>query len=227
MKKTYDGYRFHPDGAGVYNPFSLLSAFFDREFGSYWFETGTPTFLVKQLRSRKFDVRKFTDQTLYANEGQLKDYTGDSLDPIPLLYQTGYLTISDYDKRRKRYTLSFPNEEVKYGFVESMIPDYVPETTAGNGLDMFTLDEYVENGDLNGIRDVLTGLFAGIAYTNEADPFEHYFQSVIYLIFTLLGKFVLCEMHTFSGRIDCKVETKDYIYPELFMFSRQRYGFET
>ncbi len=218
LKKQYDGYRFYPDAEGVYNPYSLLKCFFAKDFGSYWFETGTPTFLIRRLREVCFDVRKFTDQTIFASESVLKDYTGDSLDPVPLLYQTGYLTISDYDAKRKRYTLSFPNEEVRYGFLESLMPSYVPKATAGNGLDIFTLDEAVENGDLDQIRNVLTGLFAGITYTLDTDPFEHYFQAVIYLAFTLLGKFVQCEMQTYTGRIDCRVQTDDYIY--LFEFKR-------
>ena len=216
LKQMYDGYHFYPGSEGIYNPYSLLKAFFSKDFGSYWFETGTPTFLIKKLRESRFDVRSFTDKTLYANEAALKDYTGDSLDPIPLLYQTGYLTITDYKNKFRRYTLGFPNEEVKYGFLESLMPSYVPVATAGNKLDIFTLDEYMENGELEGIRDVLTGLFAGITYTLETDPFEHYFQAVIYLVFTLLGKFVICEMHTYTGRIDCKVETEQFIY--LFEF---------
>ena len=218
LKRTYDGYRFHPGGETVYNPYSLLNAFSDCEFGSYWFETGTPTFLVKKLRESHFDVRKFTDHTIYAGESLLKDYTGEGADPIPLLYQTGYLTIESYNSARNRYTLCFPNEEVKYGFLESLMPTYVPKATAGNGLDIFTLDEYIERGKPERIRDVLTGLFASITYTTGNDPFEHYFQTVIYLVFTLLGKFALCEMHTFTGRIDCKVETQDFIY--LFEFKR-------
>ena len=218
LKQMYDGYHFSPDSIGVYNPYSLLNAFYDKDFGAYWFETGTPAFLVKKIHKEKFDLRKFSNKTIYANESALKDYTGDTLDAVPLLYQTGYLTISDYDKAKRRYTLSFPNKEVKFGFLESLMPSYVPRANVGNGLDIFTLDEYIENGNLEEIREVLTGLFANISYTTENDPFEHYFQSVIYLVFTLLGKFTICEMHTYSGRIDCKVETKDYIY--LFEFKR-------
>lgn len=218
LKQTYDGYRFHPGGVSVYNPYSIFNAFMDKEFGAYWFETGTPTYLAGRVKRSGFDVRKFTDHTIYANEANLKDYTGDSLDLVPLLYQTGYLTIADYDPRRRRYTLCFPNDEVRYGFLESLMPSYVPSATAGNGLDIFTLDEYVENGQLDNIRNVLTALFANITYTTEADPFEHYFQSVIYLVFTLLGKYSLCEMYTYTGRIDCKVETRKYIY--LFEFKR-------
>ena len=218
LKRQYDGYRFHPEAEGVYNPYSLLKCFFSKDFGNYWFETGTPTFLIKRLREERFDVRRFTNQTIFASESTLKDYTGETLDPIPLLYQTGYLTISDYDTKRKRYTLSFPNEEVRYGFLESLMLSYVPRATAGNGLDIFTLDEAVENGNLEQIRNILTGLFANITYTLNSDPFEHYFQVVIYLTFTLLGKFCQCEMHTYTGRIDCRVQTKDYIY--LFEFKR-------
>ena len=218
LRKQYDGYHFHPDGVAVFNPYSLLKAFYEKDFGAYWFETGTPTFLINKLREENFDIRKLTNQTIFSGESNLKDYTGDSLDPIPLLYQTGYITIADYDSLRRRYTLCFPNDEVKYGFLESLMPSYVPKATAGNGLDIFTLDDHIENGRLNDIKNVLTALFANITYTLESAPFEHYFQTVIYLVFTLLGKLTICEMHTFSGRIDCKVETKNYIY--LFEFKR-------
>lgn len=218
LKQTYDGYKFHPQGTNVYNPYSLLNALADGEFGSYWFATGTPTFLVKKLRETHFDVRKFTNGTIYVGESQLKDYAGDAADQVSLLYQTGYLTIAEYDKRLRRYTLCFPNEEVKYGFLESLMPAYVPAANVGNGLDIFTLNGYLDNGQLPEIKNVLTALFANISYTVSNDPFEHYFQSVIYIVFTLLGRFALCEMHTYNGRIDCKVETGAYIY--LFEFKR-------
>ena len=148
----------------------------------------------------------------------MKDYTGDNADLTPLLYQTGYLTIVGFDPVGREYTLSFPNEEVKYGFVECLLPAYVTNSGAGYGNDIFTLRRYVERGQLDEIRNVLTALFANITYTLESDPFEHYFQAVIYLVFTLLGKMCQCEMHTYTGRIDCKVEAKDYIY--LFEFKR-------
>lgn len=218
LKKQYDGYRFHHNGVNVYNPFSLINAFSDNEFGAYWFESGTPSFLIKQIRENNFDVRKFSDKTIYANERTLKDYTGDSIAPIPLLYQSGYLTIADYNAQRRRYTLSFPNEEVKNSFLESMMPAYVPSAIVGSGLDIFTFEEHIEKGELEDIRNFLTAIFARITYTSSEAPFEHYFQTVIYLIFTLLRQFTDCEMHTFSGRIDCRVQTKDFIY--LFEFKR-------
>jgi len=122
----------------------LINAFSDKEFGSYWFETGTPTFLVEKLRNDHFDVRKFSNQTIFSTKRILKDYTGDTLDPVPLLYQSGYLTISDYNPKMCRYVLAFPNDEVRYAFLESLVPVYVPKANAANGLDIFTLDEYVE-----------------------------------------------------------------------------------
>ena len=218
LKFSYDGYHFHPDGAGIYNPYSLLKSFYDKEFGAYWFETGTPTFLVRQLRAIKFNPHRFTDKTLYASASMLKDYSAENPDPIPLLYQTGYLTIADYDSVGREYTLTFPNDEVKYGFLENLMPEYVSDCGSGSGIDIFTLRRYIEHGELESIRNVLTALFARITYTASDTLFEHYFQAVIYLVFTLLGKFALCEMHTFTGRIDCKVETKKFIY--LFEFKR-------
>ncbi|MCR5610100.1 MAG: ATP-binding protein [Lachnospiraceae bacterium] len=218
LKVTYDGYRFHPMAEGVYNPYSLLMTFYMREFKKYWFETGTPTFLVDAIRSNNFDVRRFSNKTIYATDSALQDYSGDTLSLTSLLYQSGYLTIADYNKRLSRYTLCFPNEEVKYGLLNSMMPSYVHGATEANGLDIFTLEDYAENGNLEGIRNLLTALFARITYTTKEVVFEHYFQSIIYIVFTLLGEYALCEMHTFNGRIDCKVETGNFIY--LFEFKR-------
>lgn len=218
LKAQYDGYHFSADGEGVYNPFSLLKSFFEKRFGSYWFETGTPTFLVKSLRENSFEVRRFADGSLFASESSLIDYSGDTLNPIPLLYQTGYLTIADFDDSSQEYTMTFPNKEVKYGFLESLMPEYVSNCGSGSGVDIFTLRRYVDNGDHESIRNVLTALFARITYTSADIVFEHYFQTVIYLVFTLLGRYALCEMHTFSGRIDCKVETDRFVY--LFEFKR-------
>ena len=146
------------------------------------------------------------------------DYRSDNPDPVPLLYQTGYLTITDFDKRKRRYVLGFPNEEVKYGFLNSLMPAYVDNVFPGSGKDIFTLTDHVENGKVEEIMDVFTALFASIPYTTDDAPFEHYFQTVIYITFTLLGRYVHCEMHTFKGRVDCVLETDDYVY--IFEFKR-------
>ncbi|MBQ8159181.1 MAG: AAA family ATPase [Clostridia bacterium] len=120
LRKQYGGYHFHPDSEGVYNPYSFMGALLNKDFGSYWLKTGTPAFVAEIVRKAQFDVRIFMDQTMFAGESVLKNYTDDFLDPVSLLYQTGYLTITDYDHRRRRYTLGFPNEEVRRGFLESL-----------------------------------------------------------------------------------------------------------
>ena len=120
--------------------------------------------------------------------------------------------------RRRRYTLGFPNEEVKYGFLNCLLPEYEIDTGAGTGKDIFSIDDYLENGEPDKLRDAFIALFASIPYTANDAPFEHYFQTVIYLVFTLLGQYVNVEKHTYTGRIDCTVETDEYVY--LFEFKR-------
>lgn len=217
LRRTYDGYHFSANGVGVYNPYSLLTALKKRRFGSFWYETGTPTFLAHRLKEIEFDVRKFNDLSLQSTETLLSDYRVENPDPVPLLYQTGYLTIVDYSED-DIYTLGLPNEEVRYAFFQSLMPEYVDECGSGSGKDIFTLKRYVENGDLEGIRNVFKALFASITYTTRETPFEHYFQSVIYITMTLLGKYTICEMHTNMGRIDCIVETSQFVY--IFEFKR-------
>lgn len=221
LKQTYDGYRFSAQNLGVYNPYSLLMALKKRKFGSYWFETGTPSFLVERLKEINFDIRQFSGKTLQASEKMLSDYRADNPDPVPLLYQTGYLTVTAYDDTNDIYTLGFPNREVEDGFLDSLMPAYVGECGAGSGKDILTLKRHLESGNTEGIKNVLTALFAGIPYpagSAARAPFEHYFQTIFYIIFTLLGKYTACEVHTFQGRIDCVVETGKFIY--LFEIKR-------
>lgn len=173
LKEQYDGYHFHPYGEEIYNPFSLLLAFSQKSFECYWFSTGTPSFLTNRIRATGFDVRKLSDHTLYASEAILLNSIGGRSNLVSLLYQTGYLTIVDYDEEVKEYTLAFPNKEVKYGFFECLIPEFAPEYDAGRGTDILSLRRCVEQGDLEAIRNILTALFASIPYTQDAAPFEH------------------------------------------------------
>ena len=218
LKKTYDGYHFAGDGVGVYNPFSLLSALKKGKVDYYWFETGTPAFLVRRLRETGFDVASFSDRTLSATGQDLSDYRGDNPDPVPLLYQTGYLTIVDYEPLFGEYILGFPNEEVKYGFLRSLMPEYAPVTAARSGKDIASIRRYLMRGDTESLREAFTALFASIPYTTKEVPFEHDFQTVIFLVFTLLGQYVHAEVHSARGRADCVAEVRDYVY--LFEFKR-------
>ena len=120
----YYGYHFCGEGEGLYNPYSLLHAFDENKFGAYWFESGTPTFLIAKLKTSKVDVRLFLNE-IKISEVQLKDYRPENPDPTPLFYQSGYLTIKSYNLRQNSYKLGFPNNEVKYGFLESLAPSYL------------------------------------------------------------------------------------------------------
>lgn len=218
LKKQYDGYHFHQNGVAVYNPFSLLNAFARNEFGEYWFATGTPTFLVRRIRNLQMDARKLEEGKLYASGRELSDYRADNPNPLPLLYQTGYLTIAGYDARRQRYTLGFPNDEVRYGFLESLLPEYTQGVSAQTGKDIFSIDDYIEEGDPESVMKAFEALFASIPYTTDEQSCEHYFQSVIFLVFTLLGRYVQAEVHSSAGRADCIVETPEFVY--VFEFKR-------
>ena len=132
LKDMYDGYHFSRNCVGVYNPFSLLNALYDKTFNAYWFSTGTPTFLIEKLKDSDFDPKVITDGELYADDYSITDYRYDNADPIPLFYQTGYLTIKDYDKEFRSYRLDYPNEEVKYGFLRSLIPYFLRDEKESN-----------------------------------------------------------------------------------------------
>ena len=219
LRAKYDGYCFHPGGPGregsgrrVYNPFSLLNALEERRLGSYWFETGTPTFLVRRMRDAGLDPRRLTDGTIYATERRLSDYRADDPDPVPLMFQAGYLTIGAADQRGGRYALSVPNGEVRDGLVESLLPTWAPGYSESRGTDVFTLLDLVEAGDTEGMRDVIAALFASVPYTRADDPFENYFQAILWLVFALLGRYVSCEVRQARGRVDCVVEARGHVY---------------
>ena len=125
MERNYDGYHFHPDGTGVFNPFSVLNAFSKLEFGSYWFQTGTPTFLVELLQKSEYDLRTLLNG-IEAPASSFAEYRMDANNPVPLIYQSGYLTIKNYDREFQNYLLDFPNDEVRYGFINFLVPFYTP-----------------------------------------------------------------------------------------------------
>ena len=215
LKRMYDGYHFHQNTEGVYNPFSLLNALNKKEFGFWWFETGTPTFLIKKIKKGNYDFKKITEGEVYADEATLKDYRDDNPDPVPLLYQSGYLTIVSYDRDFRSYELSYPNEEVKYGFINSLIKIYLSCKDEPRPLDIRSFGIDIKRGNTDGLRDRFTALYASLPYPTDKDAekiIEQNFQNVAYLTFTLLGQFVHTEVHTAKGRADIVVETDDYVY---------------
>ena len=218
LKEMYDGYHFCNDTKGVYNPFSLLSALKKKVFRTFWFSTGTSTFLISKLRQADFDPRRFTDGTLYADADELSDYRGDNPDPVPLFYQTGYLTIKGYDKKYRSYELGYPNNEVRYGFIKSLAPIYLTGESKERPLDIQSFCRDIETGDLDSIRDRFTAIFARLPYTADEKPVEQNFQNVIYIVFMLMGQYVHTEIHSAKGRADCIVETDAQVY--IFEFKR-------
>ena len=132
MARQYDGYHFHPKGDGVFNPFSVLNAFSKRELGDYWFQTGTPTFLVEILQKSEYDLRTLLNG-IEAPSSMFSEYRVEANNPIPLIYQSGYLTIKDYDKEFGNYLLQFPNDEVRYGFINFLVPFYTSMTNSDQG----------------------------------------------------------------------------------------------
>ncbi len=220
LEKMYDGYHFHQKTEGVYNPFSLLNALKEKEYGMYWFSTGTPTFLIEKLKESGFDPKRITDGRLYAEGNVLTYYRYDNANPVPLFYQTGYLTIKGYDEKYRSYQLGYPNDEVKYGFMESLAPLFLKAEKAPEPLDIRSFGMDIERGETDSLRDRFTALFVRLPYPNDEKQVEQNFQNVVYIVFMLLGQFVSTEIHSAKGRADCIVETDDYVY--IFEFKRDR-----
>ena len=209
MKRMYDGYHFRHNMEGLYNPFSVLNALDSLEFGSYWFSTGTPTFLVQLLKKTDYDLRNIEGIELPAN--QFADYRADADYPIPVIYQSGYLTIKGYDKEFKSYTLGFPNEEVEYGFLNFLVPYY---TGVSSNENLFNIRHFVNElraGNVDAFLTRLRAFFAGIPYELN-DKTERHYQAIFYLVFRLLGQYIDVEERSAKGRADAVVKTKDYVY---------------
>ena len=223
LKRMYDGYHFSGTGEGMYNPFSILHCLDEKKFGYYWFESGTPTFLINKLKASKLDIRHFTDE-VKVSESAIKDYRPENPDPTPLFYQSGYLTIKSWNSRQNSYKLGFPNAEVKFGFLESLAPSYLNIADRPSPFSIDLLDDAVEEGDTDGMRDWFTAIFAMLPYPagNDADAAmavtEQNFQNVIFMALTMMGKYARTEVHSAKGRADCILETADYVY--VFEFKR-------
>ena len=210
LKKMYDGYHFTHNSVGVYNPFSLLNAFSDREFKEYWFETGTPTLLVNVMKKTSFDVTTLSDNVVVSVEdlSGMQDIVNR---PIPLFFQTGYLTIKDYDSEYNEYRLGFPNDEVKNGFLKFIFSYYVPVNPAEGNTTTYRLATALRSGKPDNFMRTLEALFANTTYQIQGDS-EKNFQYAMYIIMELLGEYVQAERSTSNGRIDLLLQTKDYIY---------------
>ena len=209
LKLNYDGYHFEHDTVGVYNPFSLLHVMDAKAFKDYWFETGTPTVLVEALKQNGYNLNDLTQEEVTADLlGSL-----DSIDtnPIPLLYQSGYLTIKDYDPEFGTYLLGFPNQEVGRGFTRFLIPYYSRLKANQGQLFVAKFVKELRAGKTESFMQRLESLFAQGDYQVMGDA-ELYFQNVCWVIFRMIGFYTEVERHTSDGRMDMVIQTQDYIY---------------
>lgn len=208
LKIRYDGYHFEEDTVGIYNPFSVLNTLAKLRYKDYWFETGTPTFLVDLLKMHNYRLPDITREKV--SDDVINSVDSMSTNPIPVIYQSGYLTIKGYDERFKKYRLGFPNKEVEEGFLNFLLPLY---TSAGNN-SPFMVDEFVtdvESGNPERFMQRMKAFFADTSYQVVGDA-ELYFQNAMYLVFKIMGFYTQVERPTSDGRIDAVIQTPDYIY---------------
>ena len=209
LKERYDGYHFTEDSAGLYNPFSLLNTFAKMKFGNYWFETGTPTYLVQLLKQNKCNLSRLSNEVVTADLLDGVDSLTNS--PIPVLYQSGYLTIKSYNPRFNVYTLGFPNKEVEEGFISYLLPYYAHVQPAESAFQIMSFIEEIEKGEIDAFLLRLQSFFADTPYELVRDLELHY-QNVLFIIFKLLGFYTTAEYHTSEGRIDLIIKTTHFIY---------------
>lgn len=213
LERWYNGFRFSKSPLTVYNPFSLLQLFTVQDFRNYWFESGTPTFLIKLIKARNFALSELTDLRL--EEIAFTSYEIERLDVLPLLFQTGYLTIKDYDPQRNVYTLGYPNYEVENAFMSWLLGAFSEIEQALSTSHLWRLIDALLARDLPSFFSTLHIFFAQIPYDLQVQR-EQYYQTIFYLIFTLIGLRVSAEKRTNQGRIDTVVELNNDVY--LFEF---------
>lgn len=209
LRQRYDGYHFCPNASGMYNPFSVLLALQKREYGSFWFSTGTPTYLVQLMKEA--DLNPYALSGYEASASELDSIQISVDNPIAVLYQSGYLTIKGYDSRFKVYTLDYPNDEVKEGFVNFLVPYYTYSKSVNHATIIGQFVKSLERGDAEHFMELLQSFMAGIPYELVRN-LEVHFQNMIYIIIKLMGLYVQAEYRTSCGRIDLLIATEKYIY---------------
>lgn len=209
LKAMYDGYHFSDSMVDVYNPFSLLNAFFNRDFRSYWYQSGTPTFLIKRLENNRVQIPDLSEGNLVTNSLVDTDSVGDNW--LALFFQTGYLTIKGYNIITQSYRLGFPNREVEEGFVKSLLPHYTKRNVQQTSSFLEGAYDALMGGDPEEFLRQMQVFLAGVPYELVRDD-ENYYQTVVYLLCRLIGFYTQAEFHTSYGRIDMVLQTNDYIY---------------
>ena len=214
LRKRYDGYLFAQEGENVYNPFSLLNTFASRVLKDYWYATGTPDFLVKYLKEAHYFIPDLEGGVRLDDYG-LDKHRADAHDPIPILFQTGYLTIKEYVAARNYYRLGYPNDEVRYGFLNNLKSRFLP-LDRGLGISIFKFLDDIDAQDVDSFMERLQTVFAHLPYDTtertEVKFRERDYQIVVYLVFALLGQYTATEVVGTTGRADCVVITATTVY---------------
>ena len=211
LKENYDGYHFTWPSPDVFNPFSLLNCFADGKTKAYWFGSGTPTYLINMLR--KFNVLPTRITKMYAKASSFDAPTENMTTITPLLYQSGYLTIKDYEPMSEIYTLDIPNKEIKVGLFESLLPNYLEGTFAEAGdVTIARMSVLIRQNDMDGAIRLLQTFFETVPYCNNTN-YEGHYQQVLFIIFSLLTHFLVdVEIHTPNGRVDIVMLTHTHLY---------------
>ncbi|GHU10111.1 ATPase AAA [Spirochaetia bacterium] len=210
LKQFYNGYRFSKKPLTVYNPFGLLNHFrSDGEFLSYWYGTGTPAFLIKLIENQKIDILNLEKESVMLPDFQRFDV--ENMEAVPVLYQSGYLTIVDYDDAFHEYFLDYPNEEVRTSFSQSLMEHYLHVPGSDLRALLRTLPRALVQGDVDGAVNAMKTFLAEVPYDIQIED-EKYYQTVFHLIFRILGLSCRSEVRLAAGRIDSLIETKNQVY---------------
>ena len=215
LKKQYDGYHFSKNCEDIYNPFSLFNALNAREYKNYWFSTGTPTFLIELLQEADFNVRDL--EGVEATDEEFDAPTEQIQSPIPVLYQSGYLTIKGYDPDFQIYKLAYPNREVRKGFIENLLPTYVHRARENSTFYVVSFIRDLRKGDIESCLERTRSFFASIPHDLENKTEKHY-QTIFYLLFRLMGQYVDAEVKSAIGRADVVVRLTDAVYVFEFKY---------
>jgi hypothetical protein len=210
LRRFYNGYRFSEIPLRVYNPFGLLKHFRNNgKFHTYWYESGTPTFLIKLIFHQKINILDLSD--LRVGYDDFSKFDIETMKAVPVLYQSGYLSISDYNAEKNQFLLDYPNEEVRSCFAKSLLEHYAQAPEGNFRALCNTLPDALFEGDIDAAMHTLKSFFASIPYDLIKEK-ENYYQTAIHLIFTMLGLNSRPEVRISSGRIDALVETKNFVY---------------
>ena len=219
LKENYDGYHFTWPSSDVFNPYSLLNCLAEGQMNSYWFGSGTPTYLLNMMRKYDFTPIDLGEQ-MDASKDDFDAATETMTTIMPLLYQSGYITIKNYDPETELYTLALPNKEVRIGLYRSMLPHYLAAKSAMCNTTVAKMSALINKGNMDGALQLLKTFWETVPYCDNTD-YEGHYQQTMYIIFALLTNFrILVEQHTFRGRTDITVETKDTIYVIELKFNK-------